>query len=56
MMMRPRSIQFAKQLGQSDLQNMSDLAGCVHRNVDPAAFQQTPVGAVQVAGFREALL
>jgi hypothetical protein len=51
-----RSIQPAKQLRQTDLQNVRDLAGRVDGDVDPAAFEQAHVGAVKIAGFGEGLL
>lgn len=50
------SPQSTKQLRQTDLQNVGDLPDCIHGDIDPAAFQQAHVGAMQVAGFRKALL
>lgn len=52
---RAPSIESAKQLRQADLQNVRDLPG-VNGDVDLAALQQADVRAMQVAGFREALL
>jgi hypothetical protein len=33
-----------EQLGQADLQDVGDLAGGVHRDVDPAVFEQAHCG------------
>jgi hypothetical protein len=45
---RALSVQPAKQLRQADLQNVCDLPHCVHGDVDPAAFEQADVRAMQI--------
>ena len=42
------------QFRQADLQDMSDLLGGIHRDVDPVAFEQAHVRPVEVA--RSAML
>jgi hypothetical protein len=45
-----------EQLREADLQDLGDLAGGVHCDVDPAAFEQAHVSAVEVARLGETLL